>query len=119
MTTKLSLPELADGERYIGSIGDATGAVTHIILLPGQIKASWADANAWATSIGGELPTRVEHALMFATAKDAVDPSWYWSGEKESPESEWAWTTDFVNGGQYDTLTSNELRARAVRRLVI
>lgn len=33
---KLNIPELADGEIYIGAIGDAAGNLYHVILLPGD-----------------------------------------------------------------------------------
>ena len=33
---KLNLPKLADGEIYIGAIGDADGNMHHVILLPGD-----------------------------------------------------------------------------------
>ena len=109
-------PELNEGERYIGGIVSADGTTTHIILLPGDIEANWNDAMAWAKEQGGDLPTRVELALMFATAKDEFKLSAYWSNQSESG---WAWYQNFRYGDQYDDRKLNELRARAVRRLVI
>lgn len=106
-------PELNEGERYIGGIVSADGTTTHIILLPGDIEANWNDAMAWAKEQGGDLPTRVELALMFATAKDEFKPSAYWSNQSESG---WAWYQNFNNGNQNNNHKSYEGAAVAVRR---
>ena len=115
----IETPTLAEGERYIGGTIAADGTVTHVILLPGDIKANWQKSGEWAASIGGTLPTRVEQALLFATARDAFKQDAYWSCQEEEPESGWAWFQNFTYGGQYDYRKGTELRARAVRRLVI
>ena len=118
----ITLPELAVGEIYAGIVLAADGTPSHhLILLPGDADDAPHQAQAdWATSIGGELPTRQEQSLLYANAKPHFKSDWYWSGEKESPESEWAWGTNFGNGRQGDYyVTYYELRARAVRRLVI
>ena len=109
-------PETAEGERYIGAIVDAQGTTTHIILLPGSTKADWKSAMKWAASIGGDLPNRVEQALLFATAKDEFKAAAYWSNVSESG---WAWYQYFDIGTQITSLKLNGLRARAVRRLTI
>jgi hypothetical protein len=111
--------QLAEGERYIGAIVGADGKTTHIILLPGDIEATWQQAVEWAASIGGALPDRVEQALLFATARDAFQPRAYWSCQEDEPESGWAWFQGFYDGGQRSSHKLNELRARAVRRLPI
>ncbi len=115
----ITLPELNEGERYIGAIGDAAGNLTHIILLPGDIEANWKDATAWAESIGGSLPNRGEQALLFSTAKDAFEERAYWSCQEHSSEPGWAWCQLFTSGGQGYGRKYGELRARAVRRLPI
>lgn len=112
----ITTPELNEGERYIGGIVSADGTTTHIILLPGDIEANWNAAMAWAKEQGGDLPTRVEQALMFATAKDEFKPRAYWANQSESG---WAWSQGFTGGRQLTLHKSCELRARAVRRLVI
>ena len=109
-------PETAEGERYIGAIVDAQGTTTHIILLPGSTKADWKSAMKWAASIGGDLPNRVEQALLFATANDEFEAAAYWSNVSESG---WAWFQGFDTGNQVSTRKRNGLRARAVRRLTI
>jgi len=117
--TPITKPELANGERYIGAIVDAAGVATHIILLPGSPKATWKAAKTWAASIGGDLPNRVEQALLFATAKDEFEEYGYWSNELYASVSGFAWSQYFDYGYQYDHGVYGKLRARAVRRLII
>ena len=116
---QIEKPSLADGERYIGGAISADGTITHVILLPGEIHTNWQNANEWAASIGGNLPTRVEQAMFFATARDAFKTTTYWSCETHESESGWAWCQDFHDGYQDCSHKYHELRARAVRRLVI
>ncbi len=40
------IPALAEGETYVGCIGDAAGNLHHIILLPGENDAAPAIGNA-------------------------------------------------------------------------
>ena len=62
----INLPELAEGETYVGCIGDAAGNLHHVILLPGDNDdADWDAQMEWAKSIGGDLPNRIEQAMQF------------------------------------------------------
>ena len=117
---KLNIPQLADGEIYIGAIGDAAGNLHHVILLPGDNDDATHEAQIeWANSIGGDLPTRIEQAMLWADHREQFKKDWYWSNEIHHAESGWAWCQNFGGGYQsYDRKTS-ELRARAVRRLPI
>jgi hypothetical protein len=119
--TIITLPQLSEGEIYVGAIISADGSKNHhIILLPGESDdVEWKDAMEWAASIGGELPDRCESALLFATMKDSFKPEWYWLREQLSTYSSYAWRQYFSSGRQGDYLKSFELRARAVRRLPI
>ena len=119
MTNKITIPELAEGERYIGASVDPEGNLTHVILLPGEKKATWKSALKWAASIGGDLPTRLEQSLLYAHAKDAFEPDYYWSNTQHAVDSDYAWCQGFGGGHQYGYDTSYKLRARAVRRLII
>ncbi|MGC8164935.1 hypothetical protein ACP3WT_24940, partial [Salmonella enterica] len=79
---QLQIPPLAEGETYIGSIGDAQGEVYHVVLLPGDSEpASHTHQLAWAQSIGGDLPNRVEQAMLFAGHKALFKETWYWSNQ--------------------------------------
>ena len=115
---KLNIPELADGEIYIGAIGDAAGNLHHVILLPGDNDdATHKSQLEWAQSIGGDLPTRIEQAMLWANHRDQFKKDWYWSNEIHHAESGWAWFQHFGYGCQNNR--RHELRARAVRRLAI
>ena len=115
----LALPTLEAGETYVATLFDAAnGKGYHLILLPGDNDdANWDEQTAWAHSIGGELPTRVEQSLLFAQCKSLFKEKAYWSND--GPESGWAWYQGFGSGDQDGIIRSNELRARAVRRLPI
>lgn len=115
----LALPTLEAGETYVATLFDAAnGKGYHLILLPGDNDpANWETQTAWAHSIGGELPTRVEQSLLFAQCKSLFKEEAYWSND--GPESGLAWYQFFDYGLQFSYYRSHELRARAVRRLPI
>jgi hypothetical protein len=56
---------------------------------------------------------------LFATAKEEFKARGYWSGDQHESDAGSAWCQDFFNGFQYGYDVGYELRARAVRRLVI
>jgi len=107
----------ASGEHYVGMIASADGRKRHhIILLPGEVTKNWNDAMAWATSIGGDLPDRVESALLFFGLRDQFQKEAYWTNEQYAGHAESAWCQTFGDGSQDYYLKSSKLRARAVRR---
>ena len=117
---QLTIPPLAEGEIYAGAIGDPAGNLHHVVLLPGDNDdATWQHQKEWAASIGGELPTRLEQALLWQNCREHFKQDWYWSGEEVASEAGWAWFQDFGHGHQHGTPQSYQLRARAVRRLPI
>jgi hypothetical protein len=73
----------------------------------------------WAASIGGDLPDRVEQALLYKHLPDQFKKEWYWSNTQHSDYSDYAWYQYFLNGDQYGLRKGSKLRARAVRRSVI
>lgn len=117
----ISAPVLKPGEKLVGVILSADGSRRHVvILLPGEVEeATWKHANEWAAEQGGELPDRVEGALLFATLKDEFKPEWYWTREQHAGYDASAWCQHFNDGDQTNTLKTLQLRARAVRRLAI
>lgn len=116
----LEKPPLNDGEIHIAALTDAKGELYHLILLPGDNDdATHAAQMEWAKSIGGDLPSRVEQALLWERARDQFKKDWYWSNENHHNESGWAWYQHFLRGNQDCHYKANELRARAVRRLPI
>lgn len=107
--------ELKEGEIYVGRINDE-----HIILLPGDNDNDTREAQLeWAKSIGGDLPTRIEQAMLWANHRDQFKKDWYWSNEIHHAESSWAWYQFFDNGYQNNNYRYFELRARAVRRIKV
>ena len=122
---RITLPEidleLDEGDIYAGIILNDDGTPGHhLVLLPGDHEdTTWQAAVDWAKSINGELPTRREQSLLFANCKQHFKADWYWSGEPYASDASYAWIQTFGDGGQILTLISNQLRARAVRRLPI
>ena len=117
---QLTIPPLTEGETYIGCIGDAAGNLHHVILLPGDNDdASWKKQMAWAKSIGGDLPNRIEQAMLWANHRDLFQKDWYWSNEQHASCSGSAWYQYFTSGTQTSGDIRYKLRARAVRRLPI
>ncbi len=115
-----ALIELKSGEHYAGIALDAEGQPSHhLILLPGDVDMTWSKAREWAASIGGELPTRQEQALLFANLKGKFEPACYWSNEQHASITDYAWCQNFFNGTQNDGTKGNKFRARAVRRVPI
>ena len=111
---------LRHGERYAGTIIRAGERGYHLI--DTGIDAddlAWRAAMDWAKGKGGELPDRVESALLFATVGEHFEDAAYWTRELHASASDYAWTQDFTNGAQGYWGTTNELRARPVRRLFI
>jgi len=115
----ITKPELNKGERYIGATVSAEGVMTHIILLPGDKSLTHQKAMEWAAKIGGDLPTRVEQAMLYATAPDEFKKDAYWSNTLHASYSDCAWYQSFDYGSQGYSNTNFKLRARAVRRLII
>ena len=113
--------QLNPGEQYAGLILGKDGEPDHhLILLPGdEAELNWDDAKKWAKEQGGELPTRREQSLLYANLKDEFQGAWYWSGEAHERESGWAWYQTFYDGYQGYHQQDDELRARAVRRLIL
>jgi hypothetical protein len=111
--------QLATGEIYVGTIITRHDGY-HLILLPGQVESeNWARAMMWAKSVGGELPNRIESAILFATLKDQFEDTWYWASEELVSGSVFAWGQSFEVGYQCYNHKSLNRRARAIRRLDI
>lgn len=117
---KMDIPELKEGEIYAGAIINPDGTGNHVILLPGDKEdGDWQSAMDWAKEQGGDLPNRIEQALLFAHSRDQFQRDYYWSNTTHEADAEWAWYQDFDYGLQRLSYKSFALRARAVRRLPI
>lgn len=89
------------------------------VLDQGPQAMTWGDAMEWAKGTGGTLPTRKEQALLFANVPELFKAEAYWSCEQHESATGSAWYQYFDHGYQNYWFKSNELRARAVRRLSI
>ena len=121
---KLTLPPVAEGEIYGGSIGDLNGDVCHIIVVAFNGPASHSDQLAWAKSIGCDLPSKLEAAALFAHIKDKFEPDVYWTNEKfvdqnDPDDTNYAWYQYFDYGFQSLGRKDLKLRGVAVRRSFI
>ncbi|WP_322076450.1 DUF1566 domain-containing protein [Burkholderia cepacia] len=117
-----TIPQLAEGEIYVGVVANTAGELHHVILLPGDNDdATWQAQMEWAQSIGGDLPTRVEMLFLLENHRDEFERDAYWTCQPDTDPgySGWAWSQSFNLGNQYGGRQSYELRARAVRRLPI
>jgi len=116
----ITLPDLKPGETYAGLVISDNGSMHHLILLDGDAdRASHQKQLDWAKSIGGELPTRQEQALLYANCKSQFKSYWHWSADLYASGSGYAWGQHFSNGRQDYDVISGKLRARAVRRFPI
>ncbi len=105
---------LNSGEIYVGIVDGQ-----HVILLPGADRDNWSACMKWAASIGGDLPTRPEQALLYQKMSEHFEKDWYWSNTQHASNSDYAWGQDFYGGNQDGDTKSASGRARAVRRLPI
>ena len=116
----MNLPQLNEGEVNAG-LCIVDGKVSHwLILLPATTDKvlKWQEAIDWAKSVGGELPTRAESALLYANVCDQIDQYYsYWTATAVASEPSCAWRQYFDYGYQYGTRKDGLTRARAVRRV--
>ncbi len=112
-----SIPTLGaalEGGIFSGLTTRKDGTHCAVVLLPGfKEDVTWQDAKAWAVELGGELPSRPVAALLFANAKDHLQPYWHWTADEEN--ASYAWGCDFYDGLQDYTRKSYEGSAVAVR----
>ena len=65
------------------------------------------------------LPVQTLADAFQTGADEAFAENWYWSSTQHASVSDYAWSQSFDNGHQYNLYKSSELRARAVRRLIL
>lgn len=114
----IDINELSPGEIYVATTQIAGENPHHLILLPDHPEDEMTHqvATEWAISIGGELPSRPEQALLFAHQRDQFDRDWYWSNTLHESDPDYAWSQYFFYGSQNLDYRLSKLRARAVRR---
>lgn len=115
---RVALPQLAEGEHYLGALGDELGNLHHVILLPGDNDvANWETQMAWAKSIGGDLPSKTELAMLWGSGREQFQACLYWSNQPYEKDSGYAWFQGFTHGDLLPGHKGAEFRARAVRRV--
>lgn len=109
---------LKPDQRYAGTIWLPVRKPYAVVLLPGEIEdVGWEKAGKWAAAQGGELPDRLEGALLCATLKAEFKPEQYWLDEQHVSNSNYAWYQGFDHGVQCYYHKSDQLRARAIKRI--
>ncbi len=120
MFSTLTAAPLPPGARYAGTPLNEAGQPTHhVILLADRPKRdlNWHAAQDWAASVGGELPTPQEQALLFANCRASLPKARCWSNKEYEEDASSAWGCNFLNGNQCTSHKSFECSAVAVRRL--
>jgi hypothetical protein len=55
-------------------------------------RLTWQEAQKWAESVGGALPTRREAALLFANVPELFETDYgYWTSERYAGGESYAW----------------------------
>jgi hypothetical protein len=93
----------------------------HLVLLDVKPEKAltWSDAKTRAEQLGAALPTRFDQLVLFKNLKREFAEAWYWSGDEYAGDADYAWGTDFGDGGQTFTRKSGKYLARSVRRVPI
>lgn len=92
----------------------------HLILLGGDNPcACWEQQLLWAKHLGGDLPNRLELAILFQLAHEEFEPTAYWSNETHIVDPNCAWYKHFDIGTQYGAGKHMTFRARAIRRQAV
>lgn len=120
---ELKVPKIGtelEGGIFAGIVADETEDYA-LILLPATTQPlNWNDAVKWAKSVGGNLPTCSEQAILYGNLKKEFEPRWYWTCEQDADDDvSYAWVQYFYDGNQGYDPKSYEYRARAVRRIHI
>ena len=79
--------------------------------------AQWADALEHEGHADWYLPAQAELTMAWANVPELFSKGWHWSSSQFS--ASYAWLQLFNDGDQTSSAKGNELRARAVRRLII
>jgi len=112
---------------YAGLVrGDKGEPDYHLIVAKGGCgELTWEDAGGYAAAIDVDghrdftLPKRKEQAVLFGNVPELFEKEWYWSSEQFAGDDASAWCQSFDYGTQTTSLKYYQLRARAVRRLIL
>lgn len=120
LRSEMNIPKLHEGE-YLAGLCMVNCKPSHwLILLPATTDndLTWQQAIDWAKSVGGELPTRFESALLYANLRDKLNrDEWHWTATPRAGDERYAWMQLFYDGDQLTTPKGYDYRAVAVRRV--
>jgi hypothetical protein len=113
------------GGTFAGLRKGADGATVALIRADTQAdgELTWRKAMDWAKALQVDghadftLPDREDGRLLWANDREAFAPDWYWLSVESSRS--YAWCQTFGLGSQFSYRKDDELRARAVRRLIL
>ena len=118
LPTIVYLPEINKGEVYVGGTISPDGRITHTILMSEErLVKNWDAGMTFAQQQGGDLPNRIEQAMLWAHHRKFFQERAYWSNEQYAHDSDYAWYQSFINGYQGNWHKADETMARAVRRV--
>lgn len=84
------------GGLYAGITTLPDGATVAVVLLPGRgERLTWKKAQTWAKQQGGQLPSRLVAALLFAHLKSHLPREWHWTDEALDASSAWGCFFDY------------------------
>jgi hypothetical protein len=66
-----------------------------------------------------DSPAQTQTELFQEGGEQAFDDVWYWSSTQHAADSDCAWVQNFSYGDQYGNPKGGDVRARAVRRVLI
>ena len=115
---KTRLPEIKKSEVYVGGTIGPDGRITHTILMSEErLVDNWDAGMMFAQQQGGDLPNRIEQAMLWAHHRKLFRERYYWSNEQFAHDSGYAWGQSFYYGNQSRWHKAVKGMARAVRRV--
>lgn len=117
-----ALPALGtdlQGAPYYGVITRKDGTLAAVTLLADKPakRLIRSEAETWAASVGGELPSLPAGALLYANAQGQFEADWHSTAEPH--EDTYGWLQNFGSGIQSWGDINTEFCVRAVRLIPI
>jgi len=117
-----NLPKIGSefsGGIYAGVTTSFSGRPYALVLLPDKAGScvNWKTAGEWARSIGGDLPTRLDAALLFANLDKHLASSWVFISDGDEHPGNTDWGRVFNDGWYSKYRNRSGFGAYAVRRI--
>lgn len=116
------MPMLHRGEVYAGLCQDPDLGALHLILLPGDVRVdSIEEAEEFAASVGGQLPTQAELQHLHKHMGSLFKPALYYTCDQEDYDGSTTVTVMYDFAGRTDLVAvdwgAQQVRVRAVRHV--